>query len=523
MRSFLRLAWVCCASLVFVGCSSAVSSEPQQAAAPLPANEERSPAAWYQVAINGQPCGYAYYAAQTVGDHTTTVYEESIVESHGGERLEMYFRSTWEETLDHRPIRYTVEQRDGAATVVQTYTFTDAGIERVTRQGDRQTTTTLEHPRGEWMTPARFDVALAEAMSAGRRRIALSVWDPRIGAQPYTVVYSRPISRGQWIKAADGRVIQGTRWRVDYSYLPGMPAEEFYDAGHRLAQFRMDMGGGAVVTRTLADRSVVDAAFDPPEMGQRSVIVPDRPIEDIQRVRVAEYELSFGDPARGALDALPPSTSLQRVERLGDRRVRLTIDLDGRTGDGAADLPGEQHLAASIAVDHADPAVQSMVERVVHKLTDPSDPVAYARASSLLVSSHLRGATLSVGNATASEAARTGQGDCTECAVLLAAMLRARGIPSRCVYGLVYSEEPFLDQQGVFVFHMWTQAWIPTPDGETGAETGYWLDIDAAMLTYSAGHLALGVSAMGEDAEAEALRLVPMTADLAVKVIRVER
>jgi len=64
----------------------------------------------------------------------------------------------------------------------------------------------------------------------------------------------------------------------------------------------------------------------------------------------------------------------------------------------------------------------------------------------------------SVGFATASEVADRLQGDCTEHSVLLAALLRAVGIPSRCVVGLIYSD-------GSFYYHLWNEAfvseWIP--------------------------------------------------------------
>jgi transglutaminase-like putative cysteine protease len=59
--------------------------------------------------------------------------------------------------------------------------------------------------------------------------------------------------------------------------------------------------------------------------------------------------------------------------------------------------------------------------------------------------------------ATAAEVAQTREGDCTEHAVLLAALLRARNIPARCAMGLVYF--PQADGAG-FAYHMWTEAWI---------------------------------------------------------------
>ncbi|MEM6937751.1 MAG: transglutaminase-like domain-containing protein [Pseudomonadota bacterium] len=87
---------------------------------------------------------------------------------------------------------------------------------------------------------------------------------------------------------------------------------------------------------------------------------------------------------------------------------------------------------------------------------------------------------LSVGYATALEVARNRSGDCTEHALLLAAMGRAAGIPTRVATGLAYVED-WLGTQNVFVPHAWTQAWLD----------GRWVSFDAALGKFDAGHIAL--------------------------------
>lgn len=70
---------------------------------------------------------------------------------------------------------------------------------------------------------------------------------------------------------------------------------------------------------------------------------------------------------------------------------------------------------------------------------------------------------MKVAYATAREVFDNPRGDCTEHSVLLAAMLRAAGIPSRVVSGVVYTP-------GMFMWHAWTEAYV-----------GVWLPLDAAM------------------------------------------
>jgi hypothetical protein len=89
---------------------------------------------------------------------------------------------------------------------------------------------------------------------------------------------------------------------------------------------------------------------------------------------------------------------------------------------------------------------------------------------------------LSVGYASALEVARNPEGDCTEHAVLLAALGRAEGIATRIVNGLAWAPG-FAGRDQVFVPHAWVQAWID----------GRWQSFDAALDGFDAGHIALAL------------------------------
>jgi len=129
-----------------------------------------------------------------------------------------------------------------------------------------------------------------------------------------------------------------------------------------------------------------------------------------------------------------------------------------------------------------------------------------------LVRNRIADKNLDTGFATASEVARTLSGDCTEHAVLLAALLRADGIPSRVASGLVYLEQ-YSGERDVFGYHMWTQAWIG----------GRWIDLDAALPGevdgFDATHIALAVSALdGPEAAADFVPLAGLIGRLQIEV-----
>ena len=74
-------------------------------------------------------------------------------------------------------------------------------------------------------------------------------------------------------------------------------------------------------------------------------------------------------------------------------------------------------------------------------------------------------------------------GDCTEASVLLAALGRAAGIPTRVVNGLVYSRESYHGVANAWMPHSWTLAFAD----------GKWRSFDLALDNFDSTHIALTV------------------------------
>ena len=92
-----------------------------------------------------------------------------------------------------------------------------------------------------------------------------------------------------------------------------------------------------------------------------------------------------------------------------------------------------------------------------------------------------------LGYGTALQALHSRRGDCTEFAVLVAALGRAAGVPTRIAIGQVYARR-FEGYRHVFVPHSWVQAWTGTG----------WQSFDAAIGTFDSTHLAFAVSYDGD-------------------------
>jgi hypothetical protein len=128
-------------------------------------------------------------------------------------------------------------------------------------------------------------------------------------------------------------------------------------------------------------------------------------------------------------------------------------------------VPTDQGSRSGPLVDSANSLVKQLADTAIAKKNDQAQlALELARSTHSLI----RKKNYTSGFMPASQVAQAGEGDCTAHAVLLAAMLRARGIPSRVAIGLVYvPAEP----KPRMAYHMWTIAYI----------NDQWLHFDATL------------------------------------------
>jgi Transglutaminase-like superfamily len=152
-------------------------------------------------------------------------------------------------------------------------------------------------------------------------------------------------------------------------------------------------------------------------------------------------------------------------------------------------------LQASAYLEVNAPVIQRLARQAVG---NERNPVLAAHRIQDFVRDYITKKDLKIGFASAEETAISREGDCTEHAVLCAALGRAVGLPTRCVIGLGYippgADEPTIStavgpDTGIFGFHMWAEAWIAP---------GKWVPMDAALGSFDVGHIAITKSALEE-------------------------
>lgn len=125
------------------------------------------------------------------------------------------------------------------------------------------------------------------------------------------------------------------------------------------------------------------------------------------------------------------------------RRLKAGAEGEGRVKIptlrylGSKEKPGPQHRSASFLIDFDQPAVKKLREEAARALGAKPTVSDLER----FVGEYIAKKNLSRGYDVASVVAARREGDCSEHAVLLAALSRAFGLPARVVHGLVIAEQ----------------------------------------------------------------------------------
>ncbi len=514
---------------------------------PCAANPGADPAyeRWYAIYFRDQRAGWSHESM--VESHEpptiTTTTRMKMTIDRGGMALSVSISHVFIETPDGKPIESRYEQDLGAMKVAKTTRFKQGRLEVTTTQGGRDQIQQLPYPKtadgSPWLPPAAAQRHIAARVHAGAQTIEYWTIEPSMGTNPLKITMKR---RGQENVEIIGKWVPTIAWDTTSSATPGIVSREYTDPrGHHVKSVLSFMPG-MDLTVIQADRNLATAEVDPVELMASTLLRPDRPIAQPRKTRSARYELVFNiDPPKPVDDqasqpiagkpnpakqtaANPLSGGRPQIVHGGYQRIQwkdpqtLTVTVDLRQPvDG--DPVERDHLQSSAMLDHRDPAIRALTQQALSDESATALPQHKAETLRRFVHRYVNAKDLSVGLATATEVAHTRQGDCTEHAVLLAAMLRAAEIPSRTVTGLIYVDQ-FLGKTGVFGYHMWTQAWLSDSNGR-----GRWVDLDATLPEhpFDAAHIALSASAMTDDTMLNDLvAMAQVLGRIKIRVIEVE-
>lgn len=270
-----------------------------------------------------------------------------------------------------------------------------------------------------------------------------------------------PGENGKWLVTMTPKKIEGTNLSLQ---LPS--TRYFLDDQQKVLHSNTEMDGIGeiqVLRNGSLQANQARKPSQPFDIGKSSLIPLNRVFRAAKTSTRASYRLT------------PTTGTLEDLRLLEDERLKVSqrtpqsmiVDVKAYWSPEeypASPPPSNEEMAPSRFIDWDHPAI-----RAFSQTPFPKDQDSWRRAIQLekWVRNKMN-FNSSVPFAPASEIARGTGGDCRNAAVLLAAVLRAEGIPSRIAHGLVYVEK---NGQPYLGFHMWTEAYV----------RGRWWPLDATQ------------------------------------------
>ncbi len=207
------------------------------------------------------------------------------------------------------------------------------------------------------------------------------------------------------------------------------------------------------------------------DLGDQSVLL-DRLIENPHRQGKIIYRVKFAKEIENLEKAFAVGDGRQTIRNVQPKSLELVVTAVRTPPTGESnELANQEYLNSNFFINCNDDMVRKHAADAVGIETDPWTK---SRLIERWVNTNMKSVAFTEAMATSDHVARTLTGDCTEFAMLTAAMCRAQRIPSRTALGLVYYTDR---DQAKLGYHMWTEVWIK----------GQWLAIDATLGYGSVG------------------------------------
>ncbi|QDU07074.1 transglutaminase-like domain-containing protein [Gimesia aquarii] len=279
--------------------------------------------------------------------------------------------------------------------------------------------------------------------------------------------------------------------KMTQSALPGMIVDLYVTEDGEIPKTAMDFLGSSMLTYTVSKETALEEiSGEELDLAVQTLIkVKSLPrAHDTTKV-VYKVTLPGEDPAK-----LLATGETQQIKSLDKNSIELTVSKAPVPTQFPKSKVGSEFVTPTQFVQSDDPRIIKYAKEAVKSETNPWKQ---ALLMERYVYKNLRKKNFSTALASAAEVAKNMEGDCTEHAVLLAAMLRAQNLPSRVAVGMVY-----IPSRSSFGGHMWTEVFLDNR----------WIPLDATLGKggIGAGHIKLTDSSLADNAPAPLTIFLPL-------------
>lgn len=437
-------------------------------AASLPARAAPPAEQWFTVLLDGRKIGSFESRREARGGTIVTLQKLEMVLDRAGSHVALSNAETSTETTDGRPLGFrSVSQLSGSETTIEGHVH-DGSIDVVTLTGGNQQKRSMSWPAGALLPEGLRLAGQRAGLAAGTTYGALAFQPSSLDAAQMTSV----VRARENVDLPSGHMDLS---RIEQTIaFPGAPmqSQAWVDADQTIYKLTMPILG-VELTLLACDHACATAPNQGSDVFARTLMASPRALSTAELAGTMRYSVKARD--HGAALNLP-QTDEQRVVRDGGA---WTVTIRRALAQRDEVKPAADEYLPNDWLQSKAPEIVQLAERAVG---DAKAPRERMQRIETFVRGYIRKKSLDIGYASALEVARKPEGDCTEHALLVAALGRASGVATRVVDGLAYAPG-FAGREQVFVPHAWAQAFVD----------GRWQSFDAALSGFDAGHIALAV------------------------------
>lgn len=457
---------------------------------------------WQVVYMSGQRVGYSRTAIEPVEKDGKSLLRTSYVSHFSykrlGQPLVMKQVLNTEETVDGNLLRFYFEIANPPASSTFTTGVVDGDQLILKQTVDGKVKESKQAWRTDVKSPTFQERSLQESpLKVGETR-SFEAFMPEFNSVTRIKLEAFDLVETAFF---DGKSQRLLKVKMTQSAVPGMVVTAFANPHGELLKVSTSMLGNEMIAYQVSQdealKTIPGAELDLAV----STLVKVKAIPNAHSTRSMRYRVT----TRGQkVQEVLASSETQAIKKIGDEVAEVTVTAMPIPEKATIRPVGAEFLGSSQYLQSDDAKVK---ELAVTAAGDATNPAQIARRMERYLYEKLGKKNLSTAMASAAEVARTMDGDCTEHAILLAAMLRAKGIPSRVVVGFVY-----VDKLSAFGGHMWTEANLD----------GHWVPLDATLGRggIGAGHLRMLASSLSDDGASAISCFAPLVvAQLQIEVL----
>ena len=424
---------------------------------------------WMSVTLDGRKIGHMTNVREVRDGRVATSQTLDVAMERSGISIGIVTTESTEETADGKPLSFRSASKLSGIETVTEGRIDGEKIIVTTLVGGMKQEKTIDWPKG---------ALLAEGLrlASAKRGLAAGTSYTDLAFQPSgteAIEVKTTIGKREYVDLPRGRR-ELARMEQDMK-VPGLPihAVAWVDEKYNVQKLVMPLLG-LKLEMIACDKACATRPNQSADLLTNALLHAPRDL-DAKALKSSGiiYTLAPRDKAQ-KLD-LPP-TDEQSVKRAGDR---IEVSIAPKARVSGRDKPVAADRAANAWLQSDAPEIVALAKSATQGAGNDGERMQQLES---YVRGYITDKNLSVGYASALETLKTREGDCTEHALLLAALGRSLGIATRVVDGLAYTSS-FGSAERVFVPHAWVAAWVDDR----------WQSFDAALNGFDAGHIALGV------------------------------